>query len=264
MNEKITMTQPPQAAAALVTGGTAGIGLACAAALLRIGFSGVVITGRSRERGEAAVETLRRGAAGADVRFLSADASTVDGARASADACVEWFGRVDVLVSCAGGAPFPRLMHETPIENVIPTISSITSGVLLPARAVLPVMMAQKSGSIICIASDASKVATPGEVSIGAAMAAIAMFCRGLAIEAKRSGIRVNCVTPSIVKGTPFYDQLMADPFSSKLFSKAERLAALGVVDADEVADLVAFLATPASAKITGQTISVNGGISAA
>jgi 2-hydroxycyclohexanecarboxyl-CoA dehydrogenase len=56
----------------------------------------------------------------------------------------------------------------------------------------------------------------------------------------------------------------MADPFSSKLFSKAERLATLGVVDADEVADLVAFLATPASAKVTGQTISVNGGISAA
>jgi NAD(P)-dependent dehydrogenase (short-subunit alcohol dehydrogenase family) len=258
------MTQLSESAVALVTGGTAGIGLACAAALVRAGSSKIVITGRSRERGETAVQTLKRHAAGTDIRFLAADASTVEGACASTDACVEWFGRVDTLVSCAGGAPFPRLMHETPIENVIPTISSITSGVLLPARAVLPVMMQQKSGSIVCIASDASKVATPGEVAIGAAMSAIAMFCRGLAIEAKRSGIRVNCVTPSIVKGTPFYDMLMADPFSSKLFSKAERLAGLGVVDADEVADLVAFLATPASAKVTGQTISVNGGISAA
>jgi NAD(P)-dependent dehydrogenase (short-subunit alcohol dehydrogenase family) len=90
------------------------------------------------------------------------------------------------------------------------------------------------------------------------------MFCRGLAIEAKRSGVRVNCVTPSIVRGTPFYDMLMADPFASKLFSKAERLASLGVVDADEVAELVAFLASSASAKVTGQAISVNGGISAA
>jgi 2-hydroxycyclohexanecarboxyl-CoA dehydrogenase len=260
----VEMTNMSARSAALVTGGTAGIGLACAAALARAGFASIVITGRSPERGEAAIETLRRGAGAADIRFLAADASTVEGAKASAAACVEWFGRIDVLVSCAGGAPFPRLMHEMPIENVIPTISSITSGVLLPARAVLPVMMEQKSGSIVCIASDASKVATPGEVAIGAAMAAIAMFCRGLAIEAKRSGIRVNCVTPSIVKGTPFYDMLMADPFSSKLFSKAERLAALGVVDADEVAALVAFLATPASAKVTGQTISVNGGISAA
>jgi NAD(P)-dependent dehydrogenase (short-subunit alcohol dehydrogenase family) len=125
-------------------------------------------------------------------------------------------------------------------------------------------MMEQNSGSIVCIASDAAKVATPGEVAIGAAMAAIVMFCRGLAIEAKRSGVRVNCVTPSIVRGTPFYDMLMADPFASKLFSKAERLASLGVVDADEVAELVAFLASSASAKVTGQAISVNGGISAA
>jgi NAD(P)-dependent dehydrogenase (short-subunit alcohol dehydrogenase family) len=124
--------------------------------------------------------------------------------------------------------------------------------------------MDQKSGSIVCVASDASKVATPGEVAIGAAMAAIAMFCRGLAIESKRSGIRVNCVTPSIVRGTPFYDMLMRDAFASKLFSKAERLAALGVVNPDEVADLVAFLASAAAAKITGQTVSVNGGISAA
>jgi gluconate 5-dehydrogenase/3-oxoacyl-[acyl-carrier protein] reductase len=258
------MKQLSERAVALVTGGTAGIGLACATALARVGFRKLFITGRSRERGEAALDTLRRDAPAADIRFISADASSVEGARASAAACVEGFHRIDALVSCAGGAPFPRLMHEMPIEDVIPTISSITSGVLLPARAVLPTMMEQKSGSIICVASDAAKVATPGEVAIGAAMAAITMFCRGLAIEAKRSGIRVNCVTPSIVKGTPFYDMLMADPFSSKLFSKAERLASLGVVDADEVADLVAFLATPASAKVTGQTISVNGGISAA
>jgi NAD(P)-dependent dehydrogenase (short-subunit alcohol dehydrogenase family) len=125
-------------------------------------------------------------------------------------------------------------------------------------------MMTQKSGSIICIASDAAKVATPGEVAIGAAMAAIAMFCRGLAIEAKRSGIRVNCVTPSIVKDTPFYKTLMTDPFASKLFSKAERMASLGVVVPDDIAALVAFLAGPGSARLTGQTISVTGGISAA
>jgi 2-hydroxycyclohexanecarboxyl-CoA dehydrogenase len=249
---------------ALVTGGTAGIGAACAAALASAEFSQIVVTGRSRERGEEAVDQLRRTAPHADIRFSSADASTVEGSLASAAACVDWFGRIDVLVSCAGGAPIPRLLHEIPIEKLIPTIASITSGVLLPARAVLPVMMEQQSGSIICIASDAGKVATPGEVAIGAAMAAVAMFCRGLAIEAKRSGIRVNCVTPSVVKGTPFYDVLMADPFCSKLFSKAERLASLGVVNAEEVADLVAFLATPAAAKITGQTISVNGGISAA
>jgi NAD(P)-dependent dehydrogenase (short-subunit alcohol dehydrogenase family) len=124
--------------------------------------------------------------------------------------------------------------------------------------------MRQKSGSIICIASDAAKVATPGEVAIGAAMAAIVMFCRGLAIEAKRSGIRVNCLTPSVVRNTPFYDMLMADPFAGRLFAKAERLAMLGVAEPEDLGALVAFLASPAAARLTGQTISINGGISAA
>src|SRR5690349_495421 len=106
------MTTVPPSTMALVTGGTAGIGLACAAALARAGFSHIVITGRSPERAAAALETLRQGAGSADIRFVAADASTVEGAKASAVACVEWFGRIDVLVSCAGGAPFPRLMHD--------------------------------------------------------------------------------------------------------------------------------------------------------
>jgi NAD(P)-dependent dehydrogenase (short-subunit alcohol dehydrogenase family) len=114
------------------------------------------------------------------------------------------------------------------------------------------------------VASDAAKIATPGESVIGAAMAAIAMFCRGMAIEAKRDGIRVNCVTPSIVKGTALYTRLQDNEFARRLFGKAEAMASLGVVTADEVADLIAFLASPAACKITGQTISVTGGISAA
>ena len=89
------------------------------------------------------------------------------------------------------------------------------------------------------------------------------MFCRGMAIEAKRHGIRVNCVTPSIVRGTPLYDRLMADPFAGRLFAKAERMASLGVVEPDDLASLVTFLAGPGSARLTGQTISVTGGISA-
>jgi 2-hydroxycyclohexanecarboxyl-CoA dehydrogenase len=88
------------------------------------------------------------------------------------------------------------------------------------------------------------------------------MFSRGLALEAKRHGVRVNAITPSIVRGTPLYDTLMEHPFASKLFNKAEAMASLGVVDADDLAQLVVFLASPAAAKISGQCISMNGGIS--
>ena len=95
-------------------------------------------------------------------------------------------------------------------------------------------------------------------------MAAIAMFCRAMAIEARRERIRVNCVTPSIVRGTPLYERLQQDAFSSRLFGKAESLAGLGVADADDVAQAIAFLLGPGADRITGQTLSVNGGISAA
>lgn len=258
------MSQPPISSVGLVTGGTSGIGLACANALLQAGTTKLVIAGRSERRGRAARDTLMEAGANADVHFVSADVSTPVGASEAARTCIALFGRVDTLVSCAGGNPLPRLLHETPIEDVGPMIGSIIAGIVLPARAVLDHMMRQRSGAIICIASDAGKVATPGEVTIGAAMAAVAMFCRGLAIEAKRSGIRVNCITPSIVRSTPFYDMLMADPFASSLFSKAERRASLGVVQPEDVAAVAAFLASEAAARVTGQTVSVNGGISAA
>ncbi len=253
----------PKGSVALVAGGTAGIGLASAAALLRAGHR-VFIVGRSPERGKSACEKLRRTTPAADIHFFSADVSLPEGAQSAIRACIDAFGRIDVLVSVAGGAPLPRPVHETPLADVSRIIGSITSGILLPVRAALPVMMQQNSGSIICIASDAAKIATPGEAPIGAAMAAVVMFCRALAIEAKRSHVRVNCITPSIVKNTPFYDVLMEDAFASKLFKKAEGLALLGVVEPDDVASLVVFLAGNESSRLTGQTISVNGGISAA
>ena len=94
-------------------------------------------------------------------------------------------------------------------------------------------------------------------------MAGIIMFCRAMANEAKRDGIRVNCLTPSIVEGTPLHDRLMADPFAGRLFGKAKTLAHLGVVVPEDLAAMAVFLASPQAARITGQTISVTGGISA-
>ncbi len=260
-NEKIADNRDETA---LLCGGTAGIGLASARALLAAGTKKIMLVGRKPARGLAAQAALAAEFPGADIRFSAADLGQPDGAEAAIQACLDTFGRIDTLLSCAGGDPMPRLLHETPLAEVPRIIGGTSASVLLPVRAALPAMMAQRSGSIICIASDAAKVATPGEVCIGAAMAAIVMFCRALAIEAKRSGIRVNCLTPSIVRDTPLYDALMQDAFAGKLFAKAEGLAKLGVVVPEDLAALVVFLSSPAAARLTGQTISVNGGISAA
>ncbi|MDN2583372.1 SDR family oxidoreductase [Aquibium sp. ELW1220] len=249
---------------ALVVGGTAGIGLASARALLRAGVPRVVVAGRSPARGEAVRLSLEEEFPSAEIGYLAVDATKPGELETIVGQAVARLGRIDVLVSTAGGDPRPRLLHQIPLDALMPTIEMVAGGTILPARAVLPHMMEQGGGSVICLASDAAKVATPGEAVIGAAMAAIVMFCRGMAWEAKRSGIRVNCLTPSVVSDTPLYGRLKEDPFSRKLFAKAETMADLGVVTAADLADLVVFLASPSAARITGQTISVTGGISAA
>jgi 2-hydroxycyclohexanecarboxyl-CoA dehydrogenase len=99
---------------------------------------------------------------------------------------------------------------------------------------------------------------------IGAAKAAIVMFTRTIAIEEKRYGIRANALTPSLVYGTASTERITADGFSGKLFARAAQQAQLGVPTADDIAALTVFLCGPAAARLTGQAISVNGGISAA
>jgi len=132
------------------------------------------------------------------------------------------------------------------------------------AGAVLPGMRSRRGGVIINVASDAAKTATPGEAVIGAAKAAIVMFTRTIAIEEKRYGIRANALTPSLVYGTASTERITADGFSSKLFARAAQQAGLGVPTADDIAALTVFLCSPAAGRLTGQAISVNGGISAA
>jgi gluconate 5-dehydrogenase/3-oxoacyl-[acyl-carrier protein] reductase len=250
---------------ALLCGGSAGIGLATARALAASGVPRVMLVGRTQQRGEEAISAMRREHPACDVRFQPADVTTVAGAESAVNAALGLFGAVDVLVNTAGArGAMPELFARTPIGSVTDVLHGLVDGVLLPSRAALPAMMEQGGGTIINVASDAGKLATPGESVIGAGMAAIMMFSRALANEAKRSGVRVNCLTPSIVRGTPLYDELMAHPFASKIFAKAEKMASLGVVDADELAQLAVFLSSPEAAKITGQCVSMNGGISSA
>lgn len=249
---------------ALVVGGTAGIGLAVARRLAAGGARHLVLCGR--DPGRAAEAAARLAAeTGAQVDFHAADAGDPSQCAAMVASARATMGGIDALYSGAGGDPMPRLLKDTPLDAVMPAIAQTLAPAILPARAVYPFMAEAGGGAILCVASDAGKLATPGEVAIGAAMAAIAMFCRAMANEAARERVRVNCLTPSIVAGTPLYGKLMEDPFAGRLFAKAEARArgALGVVTPEDLAEAAAFLLGPGAAKITGQTISVTGGISA-
>jgi NAD(P)-dependent dehydrogenase (short-subunit alcohol dehydrogenase family) len=247
-----------------ITGGTSGVGLAAARRFLAAGVERVVLMGRSEERGLAARDAVGAEWPTAQIEFVAVDANDAEQAIRAIEQAQALIGGLDVLVNSTTHTALPTLLHKLPIKEMESILTQQALAPLHMTRAVLPVMSEQGGGAIINIASDAGKVATPGESMIGAAMAAIVMFTRAAAMEAKRNGIRINVVTPSLIVGTPTGDRALQGEFSSKIFSKAITLAHLGVTEADDLAGLIVFLASPAAARLTGQAISVNGGISAA
>jgi NAD(P)-dependent dehydrogenase (short-subunit alcohol dehydrogenase family) len=251
-------------ATALIAGGTSGIGLASAIALAGAGVPRIALLARDPVRGAAARDHVTRIAPDADVQFLAVDAADPDQVNEAVDATVSRFGSLDIALCSVAPPVLPELLFRMPARDVASTLSALADPPLLLTHAALRVMRKQGGGCIINVASDAGKSATPGESAIGAAMAAIVMFSRVAAIEGKRDGVRVNALTPSLVLGTATADNVLREGFSKKLFEKAAEQASLGVAFPEDLAALVVFLAGPGAAKLTGQAISVNGGVSAA
>ena len=240
----------------LVVGGTSGVGLAAALRLGMVPGTRIVLNGRDPARGEAACDQVRLHCPAATVGFVAADVSTQHGvSRLFADAG----GPLDVLVNAAGGEDVPTLLHQTPLDQVDRVVRGWLLATIYCCRTGLEHLV--DGGAIVNVASDAAKVPTPGEAVIGAAMAGIVMFSRTLAMEAKRRRIRVNVVTPSLVSGTRTTARITEGGFSARLFARAAELAALGVATPDDVAAAIEFLA--GAPRVTGQVVSVNGGISA-
>lgn len=265
------MTEGPAAtakavheSAVIIVGGTSGVGLAAARRFAEAGARAIALIGRNVERGARAVDTVNKAVPKAQVVFSQGDSIEVASATAAFESAREAIGGVDVLINTTAASYVPRLLFQTELADIEPMLVQQALAPMIMCRLALPHMRAQKSGVIVNVASDAAKVPTPGESVIGAAMAAIVVFSRTLAIEAKRDGIRVNALTPSLIGATDVYDRIMADPFSAKLFSNAAKLAHLGVAQPEDLAAMMLFLASPEAARLTGQAISINGGISAA
>ena len=258
------LVRPYEEAGVLIAGGTSGVGLASAHGFLDAGVRRVALLARNEERGAVAVAALLERHPEAQVEFRSTDAMDARQVQDAVTWARESLGGLDVVVSSVTGGYKPELLHRTPLDDVAGILNSMALPPMLLTRAVLPLLQAQGGGSIVNIASDAAKVATPGESVLGGAMAAIVMFSRVAAIEGKRQGVRVNVLTPSLIAGTATAEMVLSDGFSKKLFEKAAEQAHLGVAEAEDLANLVVFLGGPGAAKLTGQAISVNGGISAA
>jgi NAD(P)-dependent dehydrogenase (short-subunit alcohol dehydrogenase family) len=250
--------------AVIIVGGTSGVGLAAARQFAEAGARGVALIGRNAERGARAVAAVRETSPDVKIVFSQGDSIDVASATTAFERAREALGGVDVLINTTAASYVPKLLFRTELADIEPMLVQQALAPMIMSRLALPHMREQKSGVIINVASDAAKVPTPGESVIGAAMAAIVVFSRTLAIEAKRDGVRVNVLTPSLIGNTDVYDRVMSDPFSAKLFSNAAKLAHLGVAQPEDLAAMMVFLASPAAARLTGQAISINGGISAA
>lgn len=264
MPETPFVAQPSSAdgSSVLVSGGTSGVGLAIAEQFARAGARRIALVGRNPARGSQARSAVS--AHGVETHFIAGDAgSAQDSTRIAKEAAEFLGGTIDTFVSAVAPGGQVSVLHQQDPDDLECVLTGLVLPVMQMNRAVIAYMR-ERGGTIVNMASDAGKIPTPGETVVGGAMAGIAMFSRTLALEVKRDGIRVHSVTPGLIAGTPTAERLLADEFGARIFEKARAKAALGVPEADEVAATVLWLASPAAAKITGQVISVNGGMSVA
>ncbi|WP_445183286.1 SDR family NAD(P)-dependent oxidoreductase [Pseudonocardia sp. Cha107L01] len=228
---------------ALVTGATSGIGRATAIQLAREGAE-VIVHGRDPERGEQVVAEIA-GALG-KARFVAADLSDPTEIRRLADEA----GEVDVLVNNAGISWFgPTADLDVATYDAL-FDSNVRAAYFLVA-ALAPRMAANGGGSIVNVASMVAAIGISGAAAYGGTKATLAAMTRSWAAEFSPRGVRVNAVAPG-----PVYTA--ADP------ARIEALGATTLLgraaQADEIAQVITFLASPASAYVTGATVAADGG----
>jgi 2-hydroxycyclohexanecarboxyl-CoA dehydrogenase len=241
---------------ALVTGGGRGIGAAIAARLAEDGADLAVCDVDEALAGAVAEQVAtsfeRRGIA---VRMDVADEASV---RDGVAAVGELLGPVDVLVNNAGIDVIGPFLEST--EEAWQRIIAVNLvGTLRCCQAVALGMVERGSGTIVNVASDAGKVGSSGEAVYSATKGGIIAFTKTLARELARSGITVNCVCPGPTDTALLGQVAEANP---RLLEALERAIPLRrVARPEEIANAVAFLAAPRASYITGQALSVSGGL---
>jgi len=242
----------------LVTGALSGIGRATALAFARAGDR-VTVSGRRDDAGAALVAELR--ALGSEAEFVRADVSKEDDVRALIDAVVARFGRLDVAVNNAGteGALGP-IVDQT-AANYAATFDTNVLGTLLSLKHELRVMQPQGAGSIINLSSTYGHRGGPNAALYVASKHAVEGLTKSAALEGAAYNVRVNAVAPGPID-TEMLKRFTGSEERRAQFAAGVPLQRLGHVD--DIADVIAFVASDGARYMTGQIIDVNGGKTAA
>jgi len=245
--------------AAIVTGGTQGIGEATVRLLSAEGAS-VLIVARDEEKAKTLLEDLDP----ERVAFVAGDVADPQTARWAVDGTVERFGRVDVLVNNAAIDFSGTDLLDTSDEDVRRVFEVNAFGAIFMLREVATSMKEHGGGAIVNVLSRAGLVGIPGMSIYGAAKGALASLTRTAAVELAPFGIRVNAVAPGATE-TPMMRTWIDDQANPAEFERGivaglfeERLAR-----PEEVARAILFLASPASSYVTGSILTVDGGFTA-
>jgi NAD(P)-dependent dehydrogenase (short-subunit alcohol dehydrogenase family) len=185
---------------------------------------------------------------------LKTDVTSISQANDMVKAALAQFGRIDILVNDAGGSTPPQPFAETAETKWDRDLNLNLKGVLNCTRAVLPHMIARKSGKIVSLASVAGLAGQPSGVTYGAAKAGVIAFTQGLAQEVIESGINVNCIAPGL-GATAFFKNM--GPELNKIAKEME--AAGRSMTPEDIGNAVAFLVSDVSRRVVGQCLTVRG-----
>ena len=241
---------------ALVTGASSGIGQATAVALAREGARVAVNYLKNARGADKTVETVCK--AGGDAFTFRADVTKSAEVGTLVEATRKRWGKIDILVNNAGDLLARRTLAEMTEEYWDQMMALSLKSVFLCVRAVWEEMAARKNGSIINVTSIAGRNGGgPGAAAYAAAKGGLLTYTKGLAKELAPYGVRVNGIAPGVI-WTPYHERYSPPDMFQKYLASIP-LGRAGT--AEEVAEVIVFLASPAARYMTGETVEVNGGM---